>query len=54
MTGKYKEERCAKCDDLIMVMSHDVSAHFYCQSCAWAKFGGVSENQTVPSGGLAV
>lgn len=52
MTGKYKEERCAKCDDLIMVISHDVSAHFYCQSCAWAKFG-VYDNHT-PSGGLAV
>lgn len=52
MTGKYKEARCAKCDDLIMVMSHDVSQHFYCQSCAWAKFG-VYDYHT-PSGGLAV
>ena len=35
---KYKEAQCCKCLGEILVLEND-NADFYCNSCAWAKFG---------------
>lgn len=49
---KYKEAYCCKCLGAILVLEHD-NADFYCNSCAWAKFGGV-RIPNAPSGGLGL
>jgi hypothetical protein len=41
--NKYKEAFCSKCLGAILVPIHD-NAEFYCNSCAWAKVGGVLGN----------
>jgi hypothetical protein len=38
--NKYKEALCCKCMGAILVPEHE-SDDFYCNTCAWAKVGGV-------------
>lgn len=38
---KYKEASCCKCLGAILVPESDYSNDFYCNTCAWAKVGGV-------------
>jgi hypothetical protein len=47
--NKYKEAICCKCLGAILVLGHDYSDDFYCNSCAWAKVGGVVGNPTTPT-----
>ena len=35
----YKERYCDKCEATIMVKESDNGPKYYCQTCAWAKFG---------------
>jgi hypothetical protein len=49
---KYKEVVCSKCLGELLAPVADKSEYFYCNSCAWAKFGGVLGNpNTAPDGG---
>jgi len=50
---KYKEAHCCKCLGAILVLKHDTS-DFYCNSCAWAKFGDALGFPNTPTGGLGV
>ena len=50
--NKYKEAQCRKCLGEILVLEHE-DTDFYCNSCAWAKFGDVRIPNT-PSGGISV
>ena len=44
---KYKEAVCCKCLGALLVPAHE-TADFYCNSCAWAKVGGVLGNPNAP------
>ena len=46
MTKHFIERNCYSCDIDLMVVSHDVSERYYCNSCAWAKFSGTYDNRT--------
>lgn len=46
MTKHYTERKCWDCDVDLMVISHDVSERYYCNSCAWAKFSEPYDNRT--------
>lgn len=39
--NKYKEAVCCKCLGAILVLGHDASDEFYCNTCAWSKVGDV-------------
>lgn len=38
---KYKDAVCCKCLGEVLIPEYDQSEYFYCNSCAWAKFGDV-------------
>lgn len=51
--NKYKEVVCCKCLGELLAPVADNSEYFYCNSCAWLKFGDALGNPNIAPDGKA-